>query len=427
MITAISYYGYVLYQQNKIIIISEKDFSVEIEEKDITQLATKWVEEYTNQFKQAYIPKKKKIKEMSIQQVQVLDQEKNIVQIDFNVKTAKKQQDFFEEENWGTRDETGTLNCQWVLSLSLQEDQEREETICMVAQRQSPAAYDLEQYKISGQEEKDQEELQLANKKYHEDKEKQNIYKIEKAIVYVSYDQGKNWKKVESGNAILPDNNHQSKLNDNLYTISKEVTAIANRKNEIVYSNNQGNTWKRIDYEGKGKPMYLQFVNPQVGFLVECLNAALGGQRFIEIIKTEDGGQTWQKIGNGPNDQGSLHDGSEFMMINETLGFIVEPQSAGDSSVLYRTEDGMKTFQKVEIPKGVFRNHQGNNSLTWEQVYDTPTLPKQGENNELTLVVEQGNDGDYQGGTKAAYRSTDLGKTWEFIEEFKPTPETWEG
>ena len=49
------------------------------------------------------------------------------------------------------------------------------------------------------------------------------------------------------------------------------------------------------------------------------------------------------------------------------------------------------------------------------------------ENSELILVVGQGSDGDYNEGTKSAYKSNDMGDTWTFIEEYIHEPEEWEG
>ena len=112
-------------------------------------------------------------------------------------------------------------------------------------------------------------------------------------------------------------------------------------------------------------------------------------------------------------------------MFDENVGFLVNPVSAGEKAILYKTTDGMKTFSEVQIPAQTLEDTTLN--LNWQDVYDTPEMPYINENNELILVVGQGSDGDYNGGTKAAYKSNDMGDTWTFIEEYIPEPEEWEG
>ena len=204
-----------------------------------------------------------------------------------------------------------------------------------------------------------------------------------------------------------------------------EVTVIMNMDNQMIYSKDKGETWELKEYNGEGNPMYLQFLNANTGYLVEVVDAALGGERFIEILKTQDGGETWTSVGNGPNENGSIRDGAQFKMFDENVGFLVNPVSAGEKATLYKTTDGMKTFSEVQIPAQTLEDTTFN--LDWQDVYDTPEMPYMNENSELILVVGQGSDGDYNEGTKSAYKSNDMGDTWTFIEEYIHEPEEWEG
>ena len=418
-----SYIEYYLYQQSKIDIKSERTFYIETEEQDLSQIANDWINQYVGQYMQKYVPRLKKVNSIEIKNVEVLDEENQYVQIDFDLKTTKKESNYFLENDWGIYEENHTLSCQWVLKFLLRE--ENQISKYFVTARMKPVEYQIQQYKESGQAEAEQQQFQFENKKYYKDKEKQCTYKIENEKIYVTYDNSNTWKEVETNGIDFRDSSYTYKLTDDLYTISEEVTAIMNMDNQMIYSKDKGETWELKEYNGEGNPMYLQFLNANTGYLVEVVDAALGGERFIEILKTQDGGETWTSLGNGPNENGSIKDGAQFKMFDENVGFLVNPISAGEKSTLYKTTDGMKTFSEVQIPAQTLEDATLN--LNWQDVYDTPEMPYINENNELMLVVGQGSDGDYNEGTKAAYKSNDMGDTWTFIEEYIPEPEEWEG
>lgn len=402
---------------------SETTFYIETEEQDLSKIATDWINQYVGQYMQKYVPRLKKVKSIEIKNVEVLNQENQYVQIDFELKTTKKKSDYFLENDWGIYEENHILSCQWVLKFLLRE--ENQISKYFVTARMKPVEYQIQQYKESGQAEAEQQQFQFENKKYYEDKEKQCTYKIENEKIYVTYDNSNTWKEVETNGIDFRDSSKKYKLTDNLYTISEEVTAIMNMDNQMIYSKDKGKTWKLKEYKGEGNSMYLQFLNANTGYLVEVVDAALGGERFIEILKTQDRGETWTSVGNGPNENGSIRDGAQFKMFGENVGFLVNPVSAGEKAILYKTTDGMKTFSEVQIPAQTLEDTTLN--LNWQDVYDTPEMPYIDENNELILVVGQGSDGDYNGGTKSAYKSNDMGDTWTFIEEYMPEPEEWEG
>lgn len=427
LILLIVFLGYILYKSSKVQIIPEDNFYVEVDEEDISKTAISWVKQYVGQYMQKYVKYSKKVDNINIENAKVLEAENKIVEVDFSVTTTKKNNEFFVKENWGNYSDKKKLDCQWVLTLSYQENSNLGKEICFVSNRITPAAYQAGKYNLSGKADQDKEKLQYESKKYYEDKEKECTYKIENAEIYVTYDNSNSWKKVETGDMDFIDPNKRYKLPDNLYTISKDVTAIINADNNIIYSKDEGNTWEQKQYKGKGNPYYLQFVNDKEGYLVEIIDAALAGERFIEILKTEDGGESWNKISNGPGENGSIRDGAEFKMLDENLGFVVDISAGGESSTLYITQDGMRTFTKVDLPNGTFKGKLDNSSLQWSSVYDTPEMPYRGNDGELILVVGQGADGDYSGGIKAAYKSNDNGLTWEFVEEFEPAPKEWEG
>ena len=149
----------------------------------------------------------------------------------------------------------------------------------------------------------------------------------------------------------------------------------------------------------KSRFQNIQFLNKDVGFILQFEDYALGGVTFGHIAKTTDGGQTWTIINNGigSSNEGTFRSGSQLLFVNENIAFITMPYASGDDSDIYYSEDGGINFTKV--------------TLSDEQIYDYYYLPtiKDGK---LYLEFGQGNDGDYNGGDSKKYCSEDNGKTW---------------
>ena len=135
------------------------------------------------------------------------------------------------------------------------------------------------------------------------------------------------------------------------------------------------------------------------------MDAALGST-FYELIKTTDGGATWKKINENPfgDAVGSIY-GINF--INEKLGFVVTVNKSGESATLYRSENGGKTFKKVEFNQ---EEEELEGGLT-TSIFDFPTVPYK-EGGVLKMIVGQGQDGDYKGDKGVLFESKDNGKTW---------------
>ena len=107
---------------------------------------------------------------------------------------------------------------------------------------------------------------------------------------------------------------------------------------------------------------------------------------------------------------------SGITFINEELGFIGLSHSDSTYYDLYRTTDAGLTFEKltflpVEVPI---------TDIEKSISFDFSEMPYE-ENGALFTLVGQGEDGDYNGGTSALYRSNNDGKTWEYIAEIKKT------
>lgn len=226
-----------------------------------------------------------------------------------------------------------------------------------------------------------------------------NNFKIDNGILYFSYD-GENIIEVPGDFS-----NDKSAYNDHNYIISEEKTVFfytGNGRKYLVYSDDKGNTWNTVNLATNGDIQSIQFLNKDVGFILQFEDYALGGVTFGHIDKTTDGGKTWTTINNGIGSptEGTFRSGSQLLFVNENIAFVTMPYASGDDSDLYYSEDGGINFTKV--------------TLSDEQIYDYYYLPTI-EDGKLYLEVGQGNDGDYNGGDSKKYCSEDKGKTWNEI------------
>ena len=226
-----------------------------------------------------------------------------------------------------------------------------------------------------------------------------NNFKIDNGILYFSYD-GENI--IEAPGDF---SNDKSAYNDHNYIISEEKTVFfytGNGRKYLVYSDDKGNTWNTVNLANNGDIQSIQFLNKDVGFILQFEVYALGGVTFGHIDKTTDGGKTWMTINNGIGSptEGTFRSGSQLLFVNENIAFVTMPYASGDDSDLYYSEDGGISFTKV--------------TLSDEQIYDYYHLPTI-EDGKLYLEVGQGNDGDYNGGDSKKYCSEDNGKTWNEI------------
>lgn len=149
------------------------------------------------------------------------------------------------------------------------------------------------------------------------------------------------------------------------------------------------------------------FLNENIGYQLVILDATLG-TRFYGLRMTEDGGQTWVIHNNNPFLDRTGH-AAGLSFINEKLGFIGLSHNGASEADLFRTTDGGESFEQITIPLI---------SVTQNSVefvpFDFPEMPFE-SNDQLILYVNQGSDGDYQGGAKAIFISHDYGKTFEFL------------
>lgn len=151
-------------------------------------------------------------------------------------------------------------------------------------------------------------------------------------------------------------------------------------------------------------------LNDEMGFQLVILDAALGS-RFYGLTKRTEVGGEFALFNNDPfNGRTGVAAGLTF--INENLGFAALSHSGGIFADLYRTIDGGVTFEQIEAPSVEIPL----NGTEMYNPFDFPEMPFE-EDGHLVLYVNQGADGDYNGGVRAVFHSFDDGLTWEFIQE----------
>lgn len=137
------------------------------------------------------------------------------------------------------------------------------------------------------------------------------------------------------------------------------------------------------------------------------------GSFIYSLQQTTDGGNKWVVLNDNPFN-GSVGEASGIFFIDENIGFIGASRNGGCEGELYRTEDGGKSFNKIEFESKLVTLDNGYSF----NPFDFPKVPYE-KDGKLYLNIEQGSDGDYNGNSSLLYTSKDKGKIWEYVKEIK--------
>ena len=138
------------------------------------------------------------------------------------------------------------------------------------------------------------------------------------------------------------------------------------------------------------------------------------GSSYYQLIATADHGKTCALVNRDPF-LGNGGGARWITFLDNQLGFVGMCYSGGSLGMLFRTEDGGKSFKEIEYPSPQIELPDGtyyNPFVMPERIYE--------EGGALYLECGQGPDGDYKGGdTKCMglYESTDQGRTWVYVRE----------
>ena len=148
------------------------------------------------------------------------------------------------------------------------------------------------------------------------------------------------------------------------------------------------------------------YINAQIGYKIHL--GSLWRDRYqVEIYKTEDRGQNWQKIDSNLTE---VYIRSEFMFLDENIGFVHDPYGGVDSyDILKITRDGAKTWEEVKLNKA--DNIKENNIF----IKNLPIV--NGENLEvIAYTVDSTRSPKYK---YYKFESRDRGITWNYVEEIE--------
>lgn len=403
----------IFYFKGSILMPTPEEIIIQSQSSDAEWVMRQWLDEYLSLYKKYTIPIKQQIKEYEIENLTYLEEgESPVIRIDFTV-IPKKERNWLQSLNGVI--ENQVIKCEWVVWLDIKAKEEMGITTYTyeVMKVGRPAQYDREQYYESGEQAKDEYNHEFIDEKPTQPQT--NTYKIEGGICYVSYNAGMSWTEVDVDlKSLTSGDNYQNKLQDGSYLITPEMTAIVYGGTptiplSMIYSSNQGQDWNEVQVTTEilyARVKLLSFPTPSTGYLIVGHDKTMSSE-VQTLFKTEDGGQSWSIVGQGPETRLVQFGG----FITEQVGFISYPPINEGYSNFYRTEDGGQTFEEIFLP---------TLEITIDGLTLTPFVQPEVpyyEGNQLMLLVGQGSEGDVLGGRlMAKLTSNDAGKTWTFVE-----------
>lgn len=125
----------------------------------------------------------------------------------------------------------------------------------------------------------------------------------------------------------------------------------------------------------------------------------------VEIYKTTNNGKNWNKVDSNLNE---VYIGSEFMFLNEEIGFVHDPYGGIDSyDIVKITTDGGENWNELNIDKP--------EKITEENIFFRELPTKSGER--LEIIAYTVNPAKSQIYNYYKFESNDLGKSWSFVKE----------
>lgn len=194
-----------------------------------------------------------------------------------------------------------------------------------------------------------------------------------------------------------------------------KVTVI-DSNNNIININDKTNYESDIkNYDSNKMPsnvseenvLYQKDINENKKIRVAYLESILAQRSTIRIEKTEDGGNTWLSVHETSDNYITIHNGAEFVFIDENIGFINDPGLAGtdgENGGLKITTNGGKTFENTNIihPRSIEERNLFVKGVPYE------------ENGKLKVKIYTINHSKEPEKTYYEFISKDQGKNWEY-------------
>jgi hypothetical protein len=234
-------------------------------------------------------------------------------------------------------------------------------------------------------------------------------YSLQNDQLQVTFNKGSDWvlvpvekEKLYSGEY----SGNKQELIENSFILTQNWAAFLYSEGnslKLKYSINQGETWEDSVVTDQYPPIRfrkVEFLNDSFGYVIVSGDRTMS-QEWTTVYITNDGGKQWKETSHSGVTR-LIYDGG---FVNENTGFLsfgilnpVEPN-------LYVTQDGGRSWSNasVSIPE------------KYHEIFVMAEVPFK-EENHLAAFINQGPNGDYQGGKlKGKFTSNDNGNTWEFF------------
>src|SRR5690625_2983798 len=245
-------------------------------------------------------------------------------------------------------------------------------------------------------------------------------YSLQNDELQITFNRGEDWSRVPIDTDLLLTKDYigsNQELIDHSYLISEERKIVLHMEQEgyvednrvaVTYSEDQGNTWEN-SVVAESQPFIgfqkIDFLSDQFGYIIFTGERVMSEEASYIYI-TNDGGAHWE-LTNHPDTTNLVYHGG---FIDEMTGFLSVGYRIPDQPDLHVTQDGGNTWYKAQI----------NVPAEYSEIFLIAEMPYQ-ESDHLTVLVNQGPEGDYQGGrVKGKFISKDQGMTWEFAGEVEP-------
>jgi len=240
-------------------------------------------------------------------------------------------------------------------------------------------------------------------------------YAIKGNKISVTYNNGVKWVDVpllissffNSVELANIDKNHNATLEDGSYYITPKKTAFIHGGNgntvKVTISDNQGESWytfeipgTAVDYDYDRK--FVGFTTQLQGYVLLTSSVAMGHQENI-IYETNDGGKTWNEIGNTNKVYARVVTGAGFA--TDKIGLVGFRYENDNNPTIYRTTDSGNTWEKVNIRL----------PSQYSNDYATPLCPVfKGAKGMLPVKLRDANK-------TIQFITNDYGETWEFYKD----------
>ena len=372
----------------------------------LDEVATQWFQQNIEQYQQLWTPFSYRIKDASIQTLEILDEENGYIQLDYTITPFSLNKKIYENFPDGIV-EGENLRIQTVLKF--------DETLqgYQMVEQMRPVNYQI------------QTDDDLQTEGYLEPEidrsDEKDTYRIYDNHLYVTYDYGENYIEVpvdvdDVTYDPVSGNMGATNIQEGSYIVSEDYTGFLYVEEgllKLIYSNDQGQNWQTAVVDDRDN-LYLRVRylsktenNIYVLYSIDKTMSQEGHQ-----LKVSQDGQNFEQVHyNDPE----THMMTYALFISDDIGYVAYTRDRPDSSRgLYRTEDGGQTFIPIDFELEEVTVSNGYSYTPFIQVDEIYV-----ENNQVHLILGQSSYGDY--GRYVGHYVSDDGIHFSYLEQIDTT------